>query len=599
MTVSSTTNRVSFTGNGSTTAFSFPHYFQSTSDLVVVLKVISTGAETVQTITTHYTVSGTQVNNVFPNGGTVTMLTAPTALQQLIIYREPAFTQTVDLVENDPLPAETLEQALDKRTMVEQRLDDRLDRTVRQREAYTGSLDPQLPAVDVPDGVLQIKSDGTGFQWAEFDQGSLTDHLADTTDAHTASAITNVASGNLASTDVQSALNELQTDIDTGATNLSNHLADTTDAHDASAISNVPAGNLAATDVQTALDELQTDIDTRATTAALNDHLNDTVDAHDASAISNVPAGNLAATDVQTALDELQSDIDTRATTTALNDHLNDATDAHDASAISNVPSGNLAATEVQAALNELQTDIDGRQAGPLTGDVTTPSASNAAATIANDAVTYAKMQNVSAASKLLGRGSAGGSGDVEEITLGSGLTMTGTTLSSSGGGGSWTRISASTLTRVTGSAPTALGEYRSYIRGASTFTWSETNGAPNTAPTSADGFLIYATGNGAGHTTADPNGEPSKYEIFIGANKVFKIEAYATTGRSGTVSIDHHYISNTFLRGLAKHYNPNTGILTLVQMYEPSSITSTACGVSTDNGGNSVADVFFDVLYQ
>lgn len=55
---------------------------------------------------------------------------------------------------------------------------------------------------------------------------------------------------------------------------------------------------------------------------------------------------------------------------------------------------------------------------------------------IADDAVTYAKMQNVSAASKLLGRGDSG-SGDTQEITIGSGLTMTGTTLSASGGGGS------------------------------------------------------------------------------------------------------------------------------------------------------------------
>jgi len=55
---------------------------------------------------------------------------------------------------------------------------------------------------------------------------------------------------------------------------------------------------------------------------------------------------------------------------------------------------------------------------------------------IDNDAVTYAKIQNVSAASKLLGRGSSGGSGDAEEITLGTNLSMSGTTLNATGGGG-------------------------------------------------------------------------------------------------------------------------------------------------------------------
>ena len=47
---------------------------------------------------------------------------------------------------------------------------------------------------------------------------------------------------------------------------------------------------------------------------------------------------------------------------------------------------------------------------------------------IADDAVTYAKMQDVSAASRLLGRGSASGSGDVQEITVGGGIEFTSST---------------------------------------------------------------------------------------------------------------------------------------------------------------------------
>jgi hypothetical protein len=60
-------------------------------------------------------------------------------------------------------------------------------------------------------------------------------------------------------------------------------------------------------------------------------------------------------------------------------------------------------------------TGSGGIQRSALTGDVTATAGSNAT-TIANDAVTYAKMQNVSATDKVLGRSSSG-SGDVEEIT--------------------------------------------------------------------------------------------------------------------------------------------------------------------------------------
>lgn len=148
-------------------------------------------------------------------------------------------------------------------------------------------------------------------------------------------AYDNTTSG-LTATEVQSAIDEVEGRVDTAetnisnnATNLSDHLADTTDAHDASAISNVPTGNLAADNVQGALDELQTDVDTRATDADLTAHINDTTDAHDASAISNVPSGNLVATDIQGAVNELQTDIDTRATDADLTSHTGASSGVH------------------------------------------------------------------------------------------------------------------------------------------------------------------------------------------------------------------------------------------------------------------------------
>ncbi len=52
---------------------------------------------------------------------------------------------------------------------------------------------------------------------------------------------------------------------------------------------------------------------------------------------------------------------------------------------------------------------------------------------IADDGVTYARMQNVSAAARLLGRGGAGGSGNVEELTVGADFTLPATALKIAG----------------------------------------------------------------------------------------------------------------------------------------------------------------------
>ena len=108
-------------------------------------------------------------------------------------------------------------------------------------------------------------------------------------------------------TNVQSALTNINTAIN-------DHIGDNTDAHDASAISVSPSGNLGADDVQEALEELQTDIDTRATSTALTNHTGATTGAHAASAISVSPTIG-SESDVQSVLEAHQAHVDASTST--------------------------------------------------------------------------------------------------------------------------------------------------------------------------------------------------------------------------------------------------------------------------------------------
>lgn len=161
MTISTTTNRVTYTGNGVTVAFSFPYAFFAKADLVVIETVIATGVQTTKTLTTHYTIAGSvDALGHYSSGGTVTAVTAPASTVTWTIYRDPTATQTTDLVENDPMPAESLEAALDYQTMLNQRTRDIAARCLQQPEGDSATID-RLPAkVDRASLYLAFDVDG-------------------------------------------------------------------------------------------------------------------------------------------------------------------------------------------------------------------------------------------------------------------------------------------------------------------------------------------------------------------------------------------------------------------------------------------------------
>jgi hypothetical protein len=122
-------------------------------------------------------------------------------------------------------------------------------------------------------------------------------------------------------------------------------------AFPAADIANTPSGNLAATNVQSALNELQTDIDTRATSAALTSHTGASSGAHAASAIANTASGNLAATDVQAALNELQTDVDTRAVASTVTTNLATKVDKSTLTTKGDIYAASAASTPVRVAV--------------------------------------------------------------------------------------------------------------------------------------------------------------------------------------------------------------------------------------------------------
>ena len=88
------------------------------------------------------------------------------------------------------------------------------------------------------------------------------------------------------------------------------------------------------------------------------------------------------------------------------------------------------------------------------TGDVTGQGTGRIPAVITPQAVTYEKMQYVSTANRLLGRGSS--TGQVEEISLGSGISLSGTVLSATGTGGTVTNVTVTPSDGITASVGTS-----------------------------------------------------------------------------------------------------------------------------------------------
>lgn len=150
MTVTSSTLRNSYTGNGSTTIFAYEFRVLDETELLVTVDGVA------QTLNSDYTVSG--VGNL--GGGNITFSSAPASSTSIVLLSDPDFTQEIDYNELDAFPAESHEEGLDRAVIRDLSLKEQVDR------AIIVSADDALPSnqisgeIDSSDKILTISTSG-------------------------------------------------------------------------------------------------------------------------------------------------------------------------------------------------------------------------------------------------------------------------------------------------------------------------------------------------------------------------------------------------------------------------------------------------------
>lgn len=259
-----------------------------------------------------------------------------------------------------------------------------------------------------------------------------------------------------------------------------------------------------------------------------------------------------------------------------------------------------------------------GDQTITLTGEVTGSGTGSFATTIANQAVTYSKIQNVTT-NKLLGRATAG-SGVVEEITLGTNLSFTGTTLNAATGSN---QTLAQTLVfgNVTGGTSISISAGDEIIAPAnqdinlhttglglinakslaqvvvansnnkSFGIWDQTTQAIGTGP----GFTFYQGASG------QPNANISvinRSGTFYGSDMVFNVSDTSGTVNFTPLQLSHFgsvNIGGQTASTVTGQLNWSTGLGSIVQILGPSDVPLTIGTLSNQNvviSPNGTADL-------
>ena len=176
MTVSSETNKNTYTGDGATTTFAYTFRILNQTHIKVQFKddddIITT-----KTLTTDYTV--TNVGN--SSGGNIVFeaTSIPAATDTVIFTRAVPLKQETDYTENDTFPAESHEEALDELTMICQQQQEEIDRVLKVDASFT-AFDGTITTLGA-NKYLKVNATNTGLEADTISTSGLASIVEDTT----------------------------------------------------------------------------------------------------------------------------------------------------------------------------------------------------------------------------------------------------------------------------------------------------------------------------------------------------------------------------------------------------------------------------------
>ena len=160
--INDNTPRVQYTASASQTVFAYPFAIFEDADLKVYQTLSGVDADDsadIQTLTTHYTVSGAGTTA----GGNVTLVTGAAAGDIITIERDIAVERTTDYQNLGDLASETFNDDLDKMIMMVQQNESQLARTFKVQSTDSDIADFDYPT-PVAGAYLRYNATKTGLE---------------------------------------------------------------------------------------------------------------------------------------------------------------------------------------------------------------------------------------------------------------------------------------------------------------------------------------------------------------------------------------------------------------------------------------------------